>query len=363
MSRSRRSLQLVRLVGCRIAVAPAVADLAQSPMPETSPTSDKVVALLTEAGLNTILTGSATGFYPLLTATGASSCSTARPKRHFRRPPEEVLGHRLWETIPERRRATALGKLFRKTRKSRETAARRPSWSSSAAAGSPTGCFRSATAGYRVPRHDRPQARRGTARPADQGDGAPRQEYAHHRAVDRVAEFSHGPRRARGVVRAFDARLIALGNVHSVLTQAELGRRQPARRGVGGAAPAQRAGPRPLHRRRTGRSRSARNARSRSRWRCMSLPPTRSSTVHCSLIVATWTSRGAPRTIASTGNGASAAALRSKAPERTGFGSRMIERALALQLVGQSRRSTTSRQGAGFAPSMRSWHAIRDHIE
>ena len=45
-------------------------------------------------------------------------------------------------------------------------------------------------------------------------------------------------------------------------------------------------------------------------------------------------STGTRRTSACAGNGASAAGRRLRSPARTGFGSRMIERALATQLSG-----------------------------
>ena len=54
------------------------------------------------------------------TATGASSCSTRRRRKHFRRAPADVIGRILWETFPGSRE-TGLGRLFLKVMASRET--------------------------------------------------------------------------------------------------------------------------------------------------------------------------------------------------------------------------------------------------
>jgi PAS domain S-box-containing protein len=87
--------------------------------PAQSPIAEKVAALATEAGLNTILDGIGDGFYALDRDWRIIlfNCEAAR---HFRRTREEVLGHTLWDVIPGSR-DTALGQLFRKTMASRET--------------------------------------------------------------------------------------------------------------------------------------------------------------------------------------------------------------------------------------------------
>ena len=113
-------------------------------MPETSP-SDKVAALLTEAGLNTILNGIGDGFYAV-DRDWRIILFNAEAERHFRRPQADVLGKKLWELFPDAAE-TALGQLFIEGPwKAARRSAPRPSRSSSAAAGSPTGCSRSATA-------------------------------------------------------------------------------------------------------------------------------------------------------------------------------------------------------------------------
>jgi two-component system CheB/CheR fusion protein len=87
-------------------------------LPQPTPIADKVAALRTEAGLAAILDGIGEGFYAvdrdwriLLFNNEAS--------RHFKCSPEHVLGRELWQAFP-RTRHTGLGQLFQKVMASRE---------------------------------------------------------------------------------------------------------------------------------------------------------------------------------------------------------------------------------------------------
>jgi len=88
-------------------------------MPDRSLVHDKIAALLTEAGLNTILNGVGDGFYAV-DRDWRLILFNREAERHFRRPGEDVLGHKLWDLFPNARE-TALGRLFTKTMESRET--------------------------------------------------------------------------------------------------------------------------------------------------------------------------------------------------------------------------------------------------
>ena len=88
-------------------------------MPDQSLVAGKVAALLTKAGLSTILDGIGDGFYAV-DRDWRIILFNREAERHFRRSPEDVLGHKLWDLFPSARE-TALGTLFTKTMESRET--------------------------------------------------------------------------------------------------------------------------------------------------------------------------------------------------------------------------------------------------
>ena len=90
------------------------------PTPELEPLiAEKVAALRTEAGLTTILDGIGDGFYAL-DRDWRIILFNNEAARHFRRARDEMLGRVLWEAVPGSRE-TALGRLFLKTMGSRET--------------------------------------------------------------------------------------------------------------------------------------------------------------------------------------------------------------------------------------------------
>ena len=80
--------------------------------------SDRVGALLTEAGLATILDGIGDGFYAV-DRDWRIILFNKEAERHFGKPAAEMLGRVLWELFPASR-TTALGQLFLKTMESRE---------------------------------------------------------------------------------------------------------------------------------------------------------------------------------------------------------------------------------------------------
>ncbi len=79
----------------------------------------KVAALRSEAGLKTILDGIGEGFYAL-DCDWRIILFNNEAARHFRCAPEDVLGRTLWEAFSGSRE-TGLGQLFLKTMASRET--------------------------------------------------------------------------------------------------------------------------------------------------------------------------------------------------------------------------------------------------
>jgi PAS domain S-box-containing protein len=81
--------------------------------------AEKVAALWSEAGLSTILDGIGDGFYAL-DRDWRIILFNSEAARHFGRPREEMLGRILWDALPGSRE-TALGKLFIETMASRQT--------------------------------------------------------------------------------------------------------------------------------------------------------------------------------------------------------------------------------------------------
>lgn len=79
---------------------------------------DKLAALCTEAGLTTVLNGIGEGFYAV-DGDWRIILFNDVAGEHFRCTPEDMLGRNLWEAFP-RARETGLGQLFLKTMQSRE---------------------------------------------------------------------------------------------------------------------------------------------------------------------------------------------------------------------------------------------------
>ena len=84
-----------------------------------SPVAKKLAALRTEAGLATILDGIGEGFYAV-DRDWRLLLFNSEAARHFRCKPEDVIGRILWEAFPGTRN-TALARLFHKVMASRET--------------------------------------------------------------------------------------------------------------------------------------------------------------------------------------------------------------------------------------------------
>ena len=80
---------------------------------------EQVAALCTEDGLKTILDGIGEGFYAV-DRDWRIVLFNKEAAQYFHLAPEEVLGRNLWETFP-RARETGLGQLFLRTMHSRET--------------------------------------------------------------------------------------------------------------------------------------------------------------------------------------------------------------------------------------------------
>ena len=177
----------------------------------------KVAALRSEAGLNTILDGIGEGFYAVDRDWHLILFNNEAAK-HFHCEPEQMLGRKLWEMFPDARN-TGLGRLFDEAMATRRT-------------------FRSEGESVIFP--GRWLAYR--LFPLGDGIGVVFRDITDRKRAEEqrdllVKELEHRVKntlatvqsiaaqsfRASGadphVLRAFDARLIALGNVHSVLTQ------------------------------------------------------------------------------------------------------------------------------------------------
>jgi two-component sensor histidine kinase len=81
--------------------------------------AEKVAALRSEAGLGAILDGIGEGFYAV-DRDWLIILFNEEAARHFRRPPQEMLGRMLWDALAGARE-TDLGRLFHKVMASRET--------------------------------------------------------------------------------------------------------------------------------------------------------------------------------------------------------------------------------------------------
>jgi PAS domain S-box-containing protein len=322
----------------------------------TSLIAEKVAALRTEAGLATILDGIGDGFYAV-DRDWRIILFNAEAAKHFRRTPADMLGRILWETIPGARE-TRLGQLFLKVMASRETIRSETE----------SVIFAGRWLSYRL-------------FPLGDGMGVVFRDITDRKRAEEqrdllVKELEHRVKNTLSIVqsiatqtfrnsgvdasvqRAFEARLVTLSNVHDVLTKrgwdsADLhevvssalrphNMLNPARFTVAG--PPLRLGPKSavalsmaVHELCTNAIKygalsaesghvevSWSDADGRFRW--------------------TWRERGGPPV---------------EKPARIGFGSRMIERALALQLSGVA---TIDYRPAGVVCSIDApLAAIRDH--
>jgi PAS domain S-box-containing protein len=294
--------------------------------------AEKAAALRTEAGLATILDGIGDGFYAVDRDWRIILFNEAAAK-HFRRTPAEMLGRILWEALPGAR-DTGLGQLFLKVMASRETIRSETE----------SVVFGGRWLSYRL-------------FPLGDGMGVVFRDITDRKRAEEqrdllVQELEHRVKNTLSIVqsiaaqtfrnsgvdpsvqRAFEARLITLSNVHGVLTRRDWASADlhdvvasalrphdaldRARFTVAG--PALRLGPKSavalsmaVHELCTNATKyGALSAESghvditwsdadgRFRWQ--------------------WRERGGPPVTQ---------------PTRTGFGSRMIERALAMQLSGQ----------------------------
>lgn len=327
-------------------------------MPDRSLVHDKIAALLTEAGLNTILNGVGDGFY-------AVDCDwrlilfNREAERHFRRPGEDVLGHKLWDLFPSAR-DTALGRLFTKTMDSRETV---HSETESVIFGGRWLSYRLFPLGDGMGVVFRDMTDR--KRAEEQRDLLIKElEHRVKNTLTTVQSIASQSFRAAGIgpetLRAFDARLIALGNVHGVLTKqswdaADLHdvvwaalrpHSAPDRERFTVEGPNVQVGPKCAVAFSMAVHELATNA--------IKYGALAADSGHVDIAWSTaddrlrwqWRERGGPPV-----------AL----PERTGFGSRMIERALALQLSG---KAAIEYRPAGIVCTIDApLAALRDHIE
>jgi PAS domain S-box-containing protein len=294
--------------------------------------AEKVAPLRTEAGLATILDGIGDGFYAVDRDWRIILFNEAAAK-HFRRAPAEMLGRILWEALPGARE-TALGQMFLKVMASRETIR---SETESVVFGGRWLSYRLFPLGDGMGVVFRDITDR--KRAEEQRDLLVKElEHRVKNILSIVQSIAVQTFRSSGVdpsvQRAFEARLITLSNVHGVLTQSNWDsvdlhdvvssalRPHDAldRARFTVAGPALRLGPKSavalsmaVHELCTNAAKyGALSAESghvditwsdadgRLRWQ--------------------WRERGGPPVMQ---------------PTRTGFGSRMIERALAMQLSGQ----------------------------
>jgi PAS domain S-box-containing protein len=187
------------------------------PPESTSLIAEKAAALRTEAGLAAILDGIGEGFYAV-DRDWRFILFNEESAKYFRRTPAEVIGRVLWETFPGSRE-TELGRLFLRVMESRETIR---SETESVIFG---GRFLS----YRL-------------FPLGDGMGVVFRDITDRKHAEEqrdllVRELEHRVKNTLSIVqsiaaqtfrnsgvdaavqRAFEARLITLGNVHGVLTQ------------------------------------------------------------------------------------------------------------------------------------------------
>jgi two-component sensor histidine kinase len=294
--------------------------------------AEKVAALRSEAGLATILDGIGEGFYAV-DRDWRIILFNGEAARHFRCRPEDMLGRILWEAFPDARN-TGLGQLFVKTMASRETI--RSETESVIFGGRwlayrlfPLGdgmgiVFRDTT--------DRKRAEEQRDLLITELDHRVKNTLATVQSI--AAQTFRGTGIDPAVRRTFEARLITLSNVHGILTQqswdsADLHdvvwsalrpHSAPDRERFTVEGPALRLGPKSavalsmaVHELCTNAIKygalSAETGHVDVRW-----------SVAADRFAWQWRESGGPAVTA---------------PTRTGFGARMIERALATQLSGK----------------------------
>jgi two-component sensor histidine kinase len=318
--------------------------------------AEKVAALRSQAGLAAILDGIGEGFYAV-DRDWHIILFNSEAARHFRREPDAVLGRKLWDLFPDAR-ATELGRLFLKVMASRETIR----------AETESVIFGGRWLAYRL-------------FPLGDGMGIVFRDTTDRRRAEEqrdllIKELEHRVKNILSTVqsiasqsfrasdvdptvqRAFEARLIALGNAHGLLTRknwdsADLHEvvwaalrphSAPDRERFTIEGPQLRLGPQCAVALSMAMHELATNA---VKYGALSV-----SSGHVEVywhaddgrFTLTWRERGGPAVTV---------------PERRGFGSRMIERALAIQLSGTV---TIDYQPAGVLCSIDApLDAIRDH--
>jgi PAS domain S-box-containing protein len=179
--------------------------------------ADKIAELRSEAGLNTILDGIGEGFYAV-DRDWRILLFNSEAQRHFKVKAEDVLGRILWEAFP-RTRETGLGQLYFRVMESRET-------------------IRSETESIVFPG----QWMSFRLFPLGDGIGVVFRDITDRRKAEAqrdllIEELAHRIKNTLSIVlsiatqtfgdsgldpalrRAFEARLVALSNVHGILSQ------------------------------------------------------------------------------------------------------------------------------------------------
>jgi PAS domain S-box-containing protein len=204
-----------RRVACSVGHLPL--GLAPLPTPELkSLIAAKVAALRTEAGLATILDGIGEGFYAL-DRDYRIILFNSEAEKHFRRPAREMIGHILWELFPAARE-TELGQQYFRVMASRETIR---SEAESVIFGVRWLAYRLFPLGDGIGVVFRDITDR--KRAEEQRDLLVKE--LEHRVkntlatVQSIASQSFRTAADPNALRAFEARLIALGNVHGLLTR------------------------------------------------------------------------------------------------------------------------------------------------
>ena len=179
--------------------------------------AEKVAVLRSEAGLKTILDGIGEGFYAV-DRNWHIILFNNEAGRHFGCTPEQMLGRKLWELFPGAR-DTGLGRLFDEAMASRRTIR---SEGESVIFGGRWLAYRLFPLGDGIGVVFRDITDR--KRAEEQRDLLVKElEHRVKNTLATVQSIAAQSFRASGadpnVLRAFDARLIALGSVHSVLTQ------------------------------------------------------------------------------------------------------------------------------------------------
>jgi PAS domain S-box-containing protein len=295
--------------------------------------AEKVAALRSEAGLATILDGIGEGFYAVDRDWRIILFNNEATK-HFRCTAEDVLGRVLWEAFPGSRE-TALGQLFLKTMANRETIR---SETESVIFGGRWLSYRLFPLGDGMGVVFRDMTGRKHAE--DQRDLLIRElEHRVKNTLATVQSIAAQSFRASGTdpeaLRSFEARLIALSNAHGLLTQKSWDSASlhevvwsalrphdaPNRERFTVEGPELRLGPKCAVALSMAVHELATNA---VKYGALSVPSGHVDVrwhAEDARFGLTWDESGGPP---------------ARPPSRTGFGTRMIERALAMQLSGKA---------------------------